>query len=363
MTGPVVLAWYACDLQTGVISEELRSLSPSGTVGRRLGQSTTAQFDLVLEGAPATWDDATIPGHSMLVGVDIATTPPTPVWAGIILTRAGGSADSVQLGAATPEAYIDRRYPGTYTATGADQATIMTGLGAPLLVNGANFAFDAPATGTTASYSIDDGDDRSILSVWTELMGAAGGAEWTIDPVWQDAAMSTIQLVIRIRAKVGTQNDMPDVVLDMLGNISSYTLTESYEAGHGATAVIARGDGQGDTRATSSLHVDADLLAAGWPDWEYRFTPADGVDDDSVLDEHADEALAQMATGSSVWTVTAVASQAPRVGSDLGLGDSIRLEITTSPRHPDGAEVVARCYGWDLDPAGNTLTPILIEGD
>jgi hypothetical protein len=41
----------------------------------------------------------------------------------------------------------------------------------------------------------------------------------------------------------------------------------------------------------------------------------------------------------------------------------VRLQITTSPRHPNGAAVVARNYGWDLDPGANTITPILVEGN
>lgn len=163
MIAPVKLAWYACDLRTGLILEELRSLRLSGAIGRRLGTSTTANADLVLAGAPASWEGATIPGRTMLVAVDAAMD--LPVWAGLVLTRTGGTAETLGLGLATPEAYLDRRYTGAYSvAVATDQAVILTGLGANLLVNAPNFTFDAPAAGVTLdSYAVLDGDDKTIL--------------------------------------------------------------------------------------------------------------------------------------------------------------------------------------------------------
>jgi hypothetical protein len=68
-----------------------------------------------------------------------------------------------------------------------------------------------------------------------------------------------------------------------------------------------------------------------------------------------------MRTGSRVWTVEAVASQAPRLGRDWALGDSVRVAIDHSPRHPNGAETVSRAYSWELDPGGDRVRPILVE--
>lgn len=361
MIAPVTLSWVACDLRTGLILEELKSLSPSGAIGRRLGTSATANADLVLAGAPALWQDATTPGRTMLVAIDELMQ--VPVWAGIVLTRARGTAQTCTLGLVTPEAYFDRRYTGTYSvAVATDQALILTGLGTALAVNAPNFLFDAPASGVTLdSYAVLDGDDRTILSTWQEIMGQ-GDIEFTVDPVWQDAAHTTVQLVIRIRPQIGTQSSTPEPVFDYPGNIADYVQTESYESGKGATDVQANGNGQGATRLVSADHSATSLLASGFPSWVYRFTPAAGLDDPVQLDAHAAEALAQMSTGSSTWTVTAVASQSPRVGSDWGLGDSVHLQISTSPGHPNGADVVARAYGWDLDAGANTVTPILVEG-
>jgi hypothetical protein len=73
MSGPVELAWYGCDLKTGAIAEELRSLTPSAALSRRLGDSTGTTFSLALAGAPDEWESATDPGRTMLVAVDKLT--------------------------------------------------------------------------------------------------------------------------------------------------------------------------------------------------------------------------------------------------------------------------------------------------
>lgn len=361
MIGALELDYYGCDLSTGVILEQLKGLSFSGPLGIRLGASTTANASLDLSKTPAGWSDATTPGRCMVVAVDRAAQ--LPVWAALVLTRAGGSASAVTLGLATTEAYFDRRYTGTYSVVVAtDQAAIMTGLGTALAVNAPNFLFDAPATGTTLdSYSVADGDDRTILSSWQEVMGQ-GGVEFTVVPVWQDAARTTVQLVIRIRQQVGVQSATPETVFTYPGSVASYVLTESYESGKGATEVLALGNGQGSSRLVSTPYLASDLLALGWPLWVDRFTPAAGLDDPVQLNAHAADALAQMRDGANTWTIVAVASRSPRYGVDWGIGDTVRLQVRSSPRHPLGTDVAHRCYGVDIDPNANTVTPILVEG-
>lgn len=153
----------------------------------------------------------------------------------------------------------------------------------------------------------------------------------------------------------------PEPVFDMPGCISSYTLTESYEEGKGATQVRAYGDGEGASRLKSGLMTANDLIAAGYCLWEHRYTPADGLTDPGQLTAHAREDLATMRTGATVWTVDAVASQAPRLGRDFGLGDSVR--VARSPRHPQGASTAARCWAWQLDLDADTVSPIFLEDD
>jgi hypothetical protein len=357
MSEPVTLAWYGCDLRTGGIVEDLPSLKPSGALARKLGDSTTLQFDLALPGAASNWDEATVPGSSLLVAVDTATD--TPVWGGAVLTRADRSAQSVQLGAATLERYLNSRFPGTQTLIGTDQATVVSALATPALTAGPPIIIDAPATGVVMDYLTQDGDDKTILSCLQEIMGMDGGPEWTIDIVW-NGTHSGFQFPLRVRPKIGIQSSIP-VIFDFPGCVASYTLTESYEDGKGASVILARGEGEGSSRLTSSLHEATALIASGWPRWEYRFTPATGVTDPDQLDAHAAQSLALMQQGAQVWTLEAVASRAPRLGRDWGLGDTIHLAVEASPRHPQGADTVARCWSWELDAGADRVRPILVE--
>ncbi len=353
------LNWFGCDLRTGAIAEELRSLREDQPLARKLGAQTSSSLSLALAGAPREWEAATDEGRTLLVGCDAATGQ--PVWSGITLVREGGSGATVRLAAATPEAYLDRRYPGTYTATATDQTTVMAGLATAALTGGPPISLDTTLSGTAIDYSMADGDDRTILSGLQEISNMSGAPEFTVDTVWADAAQTRFALVLRIKPTIGVQDSNPESVFDMPGCISTYTLAESYDRGRGATSVIARGEQAGGVRATSTVHTADDLIASGWCLWEHRWTPATGISDTSQLDRHAVEALALMRTGSRVWSVQAVASQAPRLGSDWALGDSIRVQVDSSPRHPTGAGAVARAYAWTLDVSADRISPTLLE--
>lgn len=360
----IELDWYAVDLKTGIVLEELLSLAPSGALERHLGSSSTGQADLTVTGAPANWQYVTQPGRSMLLAADRLTQQ--PLWAAIVLTRQRGSADTVQLGMATAEAYLDRRYTGDYTAAaGTDQAAVMAGVAGSLLVDAPPFVIDAPALGVTGTYSVADSDDRSVLSSLQELMQQAGWPEWTVDPVWTDTTHSAVQLALRVRRQIGIVRSDPETVLDLPGCVTTYAQAESYEAGKGTIDVTAYGTGDGAGRLHSDLYSADDLITAGWPRWSYRYTPAAGGTDPIALNAAAAKTLSQLRTGTSAWTVSAAASAAPRLGRDWNLGDSIRLHVEpgSAPGHPDGVDLVARAYAWQLDAAGDAVTPILVEDD
>lgn len=358
----VELDYLACDLRTGVVIEELQSLTPTEPLQSKLGVSSTVNADLAVQGAPRDWVYATQPGRSLVVAVDRLTQQ--PIWSGIVLTRTRGSGPTATLGLVTPEAYLDRRYTGTYGASGgADQVAIMSGVAGPVFTDGPMITTDVTLSGVTGTYSVLDGDDRSILSALQELQQQDGWPEWTISMRWADADHRTVTLVLTIAPHVGIVRPDPEAVFDLPGCITGYTLTESYEAGKGATVVLARGNGEGDSRLTSAAYTAGDLIAAGWPRWVYRFTPAANLNDPNALNACAAKALSQQRTGSSAWSITAAADAAPRLGRDWTLGDSVRVTVGASPGHPDGAEVTARAYAWSLDPASNTVSPILVEDD
>src|SRR4051812_14805160 len=196
MTGPVTLTWYGCDLLTGAIAEELPSLEPSQALSRKLGVVTSCSFTLTLgDNVPAEWESATDPGRCMLVAVDDATG--YPIWAGLILTREGGSENTVTLGCCTAEGYLDRRYPGTYSVGATDASTVMAGLAAGIVTGGPPFTFEVTASGLLIDYLTLDIDDKTVLSQVQTISEMAGAPEWTVTVQWADAARTAFRLAVQ----------------------------------------------------------------------------------------------------------------------------------------------------------------------
>jgi len=357
MDGAVM--WLACDLVTGDIIEELRALAPSGALSRRLGTHTALSASLPLAGAPVGWQECTLPGRTLLVA---ATT--TPVWAGIVLSRRRGSGPTCSLGAATPEVYMDRRYTRDHTWRQVDETSVIAaGLLGDVAVDGIGLTIDAPASGRLRDRTYADAEDRTVLSALEDLMGVEGGPEWEIAPRWRDSAQTSVELVARVRPRIGVQPDVPAAVFDLPGCVIDYEQSESYEQGKGSTVTRATGSGEGSTRVVSADMTATALLASGWPRYDHRWTPSTSIVEQSTIDAHARAALALMASGSSVWTVRARASAAPALGTDWDLGHTIRLQVQPghSDGHPDGVDVVARAWGWEWDPTADIVTPILAE--
>ncbi|MFI6162234.1 hypothetical protein ACIA59_20110 [Micromonospora haikouensis] len=355
---PIDITWFGCDLRTGEVVEELPALTPAGAISRRLGAHTTTGFSLPLPEAPDGWDAATEPGRTMIVAV----ADDRAVWAGMVLTRKGGSAETAQLSCATVEAYFDRRYTRDHTWTEQDESSVIAaGLIGDTQIDGLGLTIDAPPTGTSRDRTYIDADDATVLSRLQELMGVQDGPEWTVDVQWRGGSRTAVELIARVRKRIGVQVDSPNAVFTFPGDVASYDLLESYEQGKGATAVTARGEGEGDTRASSDNQVATDLIAAGWPAFEYRYTPSTSITSSTVLNDHAAAALAILRPGARVWSLQAVASQAPRLGRDWALGDTVGMHIIRSPRHPQGTQVAHRVWGWEWDTQADRITPILAE--
>ncbi|MGO4630489.1 hypothetical protein AB4225_06030 [Streptomyces sp. 2RAF24] len=355
---PYSITWFGCDFMTGEIIAELPSLQLSGTLDRRLGEYTTANLQLLLAGAPPNWRAATEPGRAMIVGV----WDGVPGWAGYIAGPRTRSATTATLTASTIEAYLDRRYTGTLVLGSADEATIAAALLGVAQDGLDSLDIDAPMTGTVRDRSYADSDDKTIYSALSELMGVQGGPEWTIDPVW-NSGRTGFRLIARVRKRLGVQATNPQAVFSLPGSLTEYQGTESYADGHGATVVQATGNGEGDTGRAVSAVQRSPLVGQGWPVYEYRWSPSSSITSRDVLNEHASQAAADLATGTTTWTLTARASLAPHLGSEWALGDSVRLVVDAgySAGHPDGADVVARAYGWSLSIADDTISPILME--
>jgi hypothetical protein len=354
---PLVPVWYAADAVTGAVLDELPLSAP--VISRVVGQAMSTSADLPISGAPADWIADTEPGRTMLVCV----VDDVPIWAALVIGRVRGSAPGATLSLVTPEGYLDRRYASDHTFTAVDECSVVgAGLVGDCAVHGLGLIIDAPASGTLTTQAYADGNDTSILSALSSLM-QAGSPEFTVDIGWSDATKTAFALTVRIRHQLGLRAASPAAVFELPGSVTSYTQSESYQAGSGATAARAYGDGEGASRATSG-DVLSPLIAQGWPRWDLRWTPNQATTDTAVLTAAATRAATAMGPGTSLWALDAHAAAAPRVGTDWSLGDDVALLVDpgAAPGHPGGVQVVLRALGWGLDFTAGTLTPVLAGG-
>ncbi|MFJ5070259.1 hypothetical protein ACIQC7_28000 [Kitasatospora sp. NPDC088556] len=351
------LTWYGCEWPSGRIIAELPGLQAQGPLQHRLGGVTTTQFNLDLSANSPSWIAATQHGRALLVAV----LDNTPLWAGAALTRDRGSAPFSALSATTVEGYLGRRFTPDLTYAATDRSSIAAGLLAVIQPSVPCLDITTTPTGVFSDRTYADADDKSLLSNLQELMAIQRGPEWTVDPVWAPDG-SGFRLNARVAPRIGSQNPGVTAVFDYPGPVTTYRQLESYVDGKGATAVRANGAGEGDARARSDT-LTSTLVAAGWPIYEYRWSPGSDITSLDVLTGHAQAALALMESGASAWSMTAAATEAPTLGTDWGLGDQVRLLVQpgTSPGHPDGADVIARCWAWELDTIAWTVAPILVE--
>jgi hypothetical protein len=365
------LTWLACDAVTGRIAVELPDLICQGTIGSLLSAFTSAhlQLPVALDGygaPPKGWEGATSASTSMLVAV----LGDVPVWAGLILTRVGGTEGLVDLSCVSLEGYLDRRYVGDHAWTGQDEASVIAAglIGDANSSEGLGFAVQAPATGTLRDRTYFDRDDKTVYSALRELAGVEDGPEWTVTLGWSDGTQTAVTKTVMVRKRVGfvaagSSSPSPtggaNAVFSTLGGSARYSLTEDYTGGSGANHVVASSSGEGDLRPQSAPARAVDLLAGGQPRYEYRFTPSTSITQQATLDAHAVAALALMRDGARALTITSPLRNYPRLGVDWSVGDDVGYDLH-GHRHPDGLVGVARAVGWQLDPRAGTVSPVLL---
>lgn len=354
---PAEYIWFGCDLVTGAIVEELPFVA-SGSLQRIIGAYTSVSGSIAIPDCPPNWERATDPMRTMLVCVRASDL--RVMWGGMVLSRTGGSAETVTLSLATLEAYLDRRFMGdqvfvqnriSYVTLNAFVANSST--------DGINIGFDVLMIPTLIDRTYSAESDQTVYSVLSELMGSTG-IEWTIDLDWSDSSQTGFKKTFYARERIGVVSPSPSAVFDMPGCVSDYVLTEDYTSSKGANHITMFGDGEGETRPTSGPQVADALIAAGWPRVEFRATRS-GVTQTATLIEHAQEMLAWKAQGAQIFTVTADATTGPLLGVDWALGDVVAVDVDHSPRHPDGFHITARSIGWELDTNAATVTPLLQE--
>jgi hypothetical protein len=351
----VIVSWYGCDFPSGNLVTELPGLTAQGPLSRRLCAYSSCTLQLDLSAQTPDWVAATQGGRAMLV----ATVDDLPMWAGIVLPRSRGSAATASLTATTAESYLERRYVTDMTLSG-DLSDIAAALLNPVTSTVPCIEVETAPTGLTDRRVYTDASDKTIGSALTDLAALDGGPEYTIDPRWRPDR-SGFELALRIAPRIGSATATP-TVWDYPGPVIDYEQQEDYSDGKGATDLLATGSGDGTTRVTSAHRISS-LTGQGWPIYEYRWSPDPSALSASTLDSYTAAALPLMETGASAWTMTASAATAPQLGVDWTLGDTVRLLVKagTSPGHPDGADVTARAWAWELDTTMQTVSPILVE--
>lgn len=357
------VTWLGCDLVTGQIIAELPDLT--GTISRTLGGYTSSSLSMPIPvGGPGALGDiaitATQPGTTMIVAV----VNDVPAWAGIVVSRRGGTDGTLTLGCVTLEGYLDRRYVGDHTWTQRDEASVIAaGLVADAQTDGIGLIVDAPPTGVLRDRSYSSRDDATVYSRLRELSSVEGGPEWTIDVDWADATRTSIAKILRVRPRIGAAATEPGAVWTSGGpswssvgsSDATYTLIEDYSDGRGANWVVATSSGEGDARPESSPAQD---ILPGWPRWERRWSPGSSITDTAVLDEHAAAELAIRRDGALTWQIDARWDAYPRLGVDWRLGDDVGWELH-GHRHPNGVTGVGRVIGWELDIRAGRVRPVL----
>lgn len=364
------IRWLACDLVTGRITEELPDLRASGSISNVLGAITTAQFTLPIP-LPTTatgrfnWVGATEPGRAMFVALN---DQDQPFWAGRVIRRRGGTGAVLQLGTESLEGYLDRRYIGDHEWTNQDDTSVIAaGLVGDADDEGIGFLVDAPASGQLRDRTYKDKDNKTVYRAMSELSGVIDGPEWTIDLSWQNGDQLVIEKTVRVRPRIGVAAAEPEAVFETTSNAvfdtrgaseAQYDYDEDFTASKGANHVVAYSSGQGDSQPFSTPARDEDLLAQGWPRYEYRFQPSSSITNVSTLDSHAQARLATMRLGGRAWVIDARWSNYPRLGVDWNIGDDVAWKLV-GHRHPDGVVGTGRAIGWDVDPEKDRVHLVL----
>ncbi len=361
------VTWYGCDLVSGRIIAELPDVT--GTVSRILGAYTSSGLTLPipLAGPGALGDTAfraTVPGQTMIVAV----VNQVPTWAGIVLTRTGGSGATLQLGCVSLEGYLNRRYVTDHEWNTRDEVSVIAqGLAYDAIPQGIGLMIDAPATGVFRDRTYKGTDDATVYQRLRELMGVIDGPEWTIDVDWEDdEARNVVRKTLRVRKRIGVAAATPSAVFETTASAvfgtqsasdATYRYTEDYTDGKGANHVIAYASGEGETRPQS---VPQTRIEPGWPRYERRFSPSSSITVIDTLNDHAASDLARLVYGSRTFEIEARWDVTPRLNLDWRLGDDVAWQLV-GHRHPAGITGQGRVIGWELDIAASVVRPILWE--
>lgn len=365
MTGPAlpgVPRWVATD-STGLVIATLTSLVPAGPLRRTMGRYESQTFTLTVD--PRTdpaWLFATTPMQGALIAYTGDPGQEVVEWGGIITRRKRSLGNTVELSAATPECYLDRRFTGDYSVTGRDQNLILSDLvtiatqGDPAVPGSTGWPYRVDilgGAGTARDRSYADKDDKTLYSAIDELAHVDDPPQWATGWEWTHAP-EQIRPVVHIGTRIGAAK-LPGTSAPVTFTPTMMTdgsLDEDYASGRGANLVTAVSSGSGETRPQSSDGI----LQPHRPVVEDRFTPSTSITNVATLASHATEKLATEANGTQSLSFSVARQSAPRLGVDWHLGDDIDV-ILDGPTFPAPILTTGQCIGVDISADG--LTPYL----
>lgn len=352
----MTLQWVAVDLLSGVIVCDLPSISAVQDPFRRtLGryETQTATLTVTSKIDPA-WVQGTLPMASALIAYRGAPGQEVIQWGGIVLRRQRKLGNQVVLSLVTPEAYLDRRYAGNYTATNRDQNLMVLDLVTAFAADtgGLPFAMTTTGAGTPRTESTSDKDDATVYALLQQAMAADGGPEFTADWVWTHGP-ERITPRITVGSRIGNPviPGLQPAAFFETAMLTDALFDEDYSSSKGANITTTTGAGQGDSRPQASA-----ILAnmKGRPKVELRTSTSET--DVSLLQRLATADLARLQDGAQTVSLTASVAGAPQLGVDWNLGDDIGYELSGAA-YPSPVQGVGRCIGYELD--DTTVTPIL----
>jgi hypothetical protein len=368
----MTIRWVSFKMATGDVVADIASMStPQGPLRRSIGQYDTVQCSLYLDGAPANWVAGTAPGVVGLASYDDAEAFPQKIqWGGFVVTRqrslTSGTAD---LTLATFDAYFDRRIVGDYAPTQVGQNDIAKALvygyaGSAGRYPGVPFEYvcedGVGVPGKLRDRKYLDADNTTVYRRLQQLAGVRGGVEWTVDLGW-DSTGTKIYPTFRYGSRIGNPVPAGQRPLGVFetGSITDASLSESYADGDGANVVLAYSSGQATVSPTSGP-VFAPFSQR--PAFEYRYQPSSSITDISLLKDYARAAARFLSEGQSALSLDCAITDTTRYGSTWKLGDDVEAILDLSQQFPQGLDVIGRAVAYELDPASNTISPILAVG-
>lgn len=367
------VTWLAVNRVSGTIFKEI----PEVECSPRLQLSAYASTSLSI---PLSSDaNSHVPIGSLLAATDgrigsiVAVVNDVPIWMGLPANRHRGSDAKLHVPSAnTPESYLIKRFARDVEFVDADrsrvalalamQAESMNGLG-----QGLGFEYDVEDTGELVTIGYKTTDKLKIYNAIRDL--CAQGLEFTVNLDWADASQTRITKVLKIARRIGVLDSPNMPVLDTDVSVISYKLSESWADEDYANHITWIGPGQGDAQPASEPAIDHAGLGFGYPLVESVVSPGNNIGDNDNLQAGADSDLARRKTGVESLDITASMHEGPLPCVHARLGDMLGTHLNGAG-HPkptvydptDYAFVQpARLTGIDLDPAGGTWTPRLVE--